>query len=46
VPFLPRQADPKFQTPLAYTRITAKALHEQLVSKAKPDQQVPAERTV
>ena len=40
------QADPKFQTPLAYTRITAKAVHEQLVSKAKPDQQVPAERTL
>ena len=41
------QADPKFQTPLAYTRITAKAVHEQLKANAagkKPH--VPAERTV
>lgn len=41
------QADPKFQTPLAYTRITAKAVHERLVSAAAGRrQQVPAERTV
>lgn len=41
------QADPKFQTPLAYTRITAKAVHEQLVADAAgTDRQVPAERTV
>ncbi len=26
------QADPKFQTPLAYTRITAKAVHQQLAA--------------
>ena len=38
------QADPKFQTPLAYTRITAKAVHEHLA--AGSDQPVPAERTV
>ena len=41
------QADPKFQTPLAYTRITAKAVREQLVAIAAGGaQQVPAERTV
>ncbi len=41
------QADPKFQTPLAYTRITAKAVREQLVANAAPDgRNVPAERTV
>jgi len=41
------QADPKFQTPLAYTRITAKAVHERLVaSRAGDEQHVPAERTV
>jgi transposase len=38
------QADPKFQTPLAYTRITAKAVREQLV--AQGDGPVPAERTL
>lgn len=41
------QADPKFQTPLAYTRITAKAVREQLVAIAAGGaRQVPAERTV
>jgi hypothetical protein len=41
------QADPKFQTPLAYTRLTAKAVREQLLANAKgTDRQVPAERTV
>jgi len=41
------QADPKFQTPLAYTRMTAKAVREQLVAKAATkDQHVPAERTM
>lgn len=41
------QADPKFQTPLAYTRITAKAVHEWLVANAAGDgRQVPAERTL
>lgn len=41
------QADPKFQTPLAYTRITAKAVHERLVANtAGDDRHVPAERTV
>ena len=29
------QADPKFQTPLAYTRMTAKAVHEQLKANAE-----------
>jgi Rhodopirellula transposase DDE domain len=41
------QADPKFQTPLAYTRITAKAVHEHLKANATHEKQhVPAERTV
>ena len=41
------QADPKFQTPLAYTRFTAKAVHEHLKANAKgKNQHVPAERTV
>jgi len=41
------QADPKFQTPLAYTRITAKAVHEQLAANAaENDTPIPAERTV
>ena len=41
------QADPKFQTPLAFTRITAKAVHEQLVAQASGlEQSIPAERTV
>jgi hypothetical protein len=41
------QADPKFQTPLAYTRMTAKAVHEQLKANAAGESQhVPAERTV
>jgi hypothetical protein len=41
------QADPKFQTPLAYTRITAKAVHERLTANtAGAGRHVPAERTV
>jgi hypothetical protein len=41
------QADPKFQTPLAYTRMTAKAVHEQLAAKAAQlSGPVPAERTL
>lgn len=41
------QADPKFQTPLAYTRMTAKAVRQHLIAKANGDDaQVPAERTV
>lgn len=41
------QADPKFQTPLAYTRLTAKAVREQLLANARgTDRHVPAERTL
>lgn len=41
------QADPKFQTPLAFTRITAKAVRAQLVAWASGSPQVvPAERTM
>ena len=41
------QADPKFQTPLAFTRLTAKAVHQHLAAHAQGrDRPVPAERTV
>ncbi len=41
------QADPKFQTPLAYTRLTAKAVHQQLVARTAGDPRpVPTERTI
>jgi hypothetical protein len=41
------QADPKFQTTLVSTRITAKAVHEHLKTNAAGENQhVPAERTV
>jgi hypothetical protein len=41
------QADPKFQTPLAYTRVTAKAVQQQLAANAaETGRPVPAERTV
>ena len=41
------QADPTFHTPLAYTRITAKAVYEHLKANAAGENQhVPAERTV
>jgi hypothetical protein len=41
------QADPKFQTPLAYTRITAKAVRKQLVANAANNgRHIPAERTL
>lgn len=39
------QADPKFQSRLAFTRITAKAVREQLLAQAA-DSPVPAERTI
>lgn len=41
------QADPKFQTPLAFTRVTAKAVRAQLLAEAADTPQlVPAERTM
>lgn len=41
------QADPKFQTPLAFTRVTAKAVREQLLAQApKASPPTPAERTI
>jgi hypothetical protein len=41
------QADPKFQTPLAFTRITAPAVHQQLVARTEADTRpVPTERTI
>ena len=39
------QADPKFQTPLAYTRITAKAVRERLVANTAGDGSACAGRT-
>lgn len=39
------QADPKFQTPLAFTRLTAKAVREQLSAPAS-GAPLPAERTM
>jgi hypothetical protein len=40
------QADPKFQTSVAYTRLTAKAVHQQLVASAAGNRPLPTERTV
>ena len=41
------QADPKFQTPLAFTRVTAKAVRAQLLAEAADTPQpMPAERTL
>lgn len=41
------QADPKFQTTFAYTRITAKAVRQALIEqKNYRDEELPAERTV
>lgn len=41
------QADPKFQTSLAYTRLTAKAVHEHLLANTTEDKwKVPSERTL
>ena len=41
------QADPKFQTPLAFTRVTAKAVCAELVVRASDSpQRIPAERTM
>lgn len=41
------QADPKFQTPLAFTRITSKAVREALLAKSRLRvEDVPAERTL
>ena len=39
------QADPKFQAPLALTRITAKAVHEQLVANAATSENITAAST-
>jgi hypothetical protein len=41
------QADPKFQTPMAFTRVTAKAVRERLLEQAaESGRPVPAERTL
>jgi len=41
------QADPKFQTPLAFTRMTAKAVRQRLLDGSRAaGRRIPAERTV
>jgi len=40
------QADPKFQTTLAYTRITAKRVQEELLQEESLRDQVPTRQTV
>ena len=41
------QADPKFQSPFAYTRITAKAVRSALIEqKGYQEEQLPSERTI
>ena len=41
------QADPKFQTPFAYTRITAKAVREALIAhKGYRTEELPSENTI
>src|SRR5271154_4418455 len=41
------QADPKFQTPVAFTRVTAKAVREQLLAETpEASPPIPAERTI
>ena len=40
------QADPKFQTPFAYTRITAKAVREALLARPELAGQVPSRQTI
>ncbi len=40
------QADPKFQAPLAFTRMTARAVREQLLAHETTRAVTPAERTV
>jgi Rhodopirellula transposase DDE domain len=40
------QADPKFQTTFAYTRITAKAVRDALIAEPELDGHVPSRQTV
>ncbi len=41
------QADPKFQTPFAYTRITAKAVRQTLIDeKGDSERELPCEKTI
>jgi hypothetical protein len=40
------QADPKFQSPLAFTRLTASAVREQLAAATTHHDWLPAVRTV
>jgi Rhodopirellula transposase DDE domain len=43
----PSQVDPKFQTPFAYTRITAKAVRQALIEvKGYGDDELPNEKTI
>lgn len=40
------QADPKFQTTLAFTRVTAKAVHDQLLKNKKLRDKVPGRQAI
>jgi transposase len=41
------QADPKFQTPFAYTRVTARAVREELIEhQGYTDDELPCENTI
>jgi len=40
------QADPKFQTPLAYTRITARAVRTELLKNPEFQAQIPTRQTI
>lgn len=41
------QADPKFQTPFAYTRVTARAVREELLAhQGYTDEEMPSETTI
>ena len=40
------QADPKFQTPFAYTRVTAKAVRNELMKNDELKDAVPSRQTI
>ena len=40
------QADPEMKSPIAYTKLTAKAVRQALVDKGYRDEELPAERTL
>lgn len=40
------QVDPQFKNPLVYTRITAKAVREELINRGYSDNELPTSRTI